>query len=109
MATFEEFRKIDVRTGKIISVEEFPEARNPTYKIQVDFGPGIGIKRSCAHLTHYRKEELIGRTIVAIINFPPKQIANAISEILILGVPGENVPVALLSPDQNALIGSRVF
>src|ERR1035441_4770611 len=111
MATFEEFLKSDIRVGKILNAEDFPEARKPAYKLTIDFGEGIGIKRSSAQITkYYSKEELIGKLILGVVNFPPGQIGPFISEVLTLGVPDENGDVILVSPDkENAIIGGRLF
>jgi len=101
--------KVDIRLGKIIEVEDFPEARNPSYKLKIDFGSEIGIKKSSAQLTNYSKEELKGRFVLAVVNFPPKQIANFISEVLVLGVPDENKNCVLLKPDKEVDIGVRLY
>ncbi len=107
MATFEEFLKIDIRVGKIIDVQDFPEARKPAYKITVDFG-ALGIKRTSAQLTQlYKKEQLLGKQIVAVVNFPPKQIGNFVSEFLILGALNEK-GVILLQPEQQAKEGDKI-
>jgi tRNA-binding protein len=111
MATFEEFLKSDIRVGKILKAEDFPEARKPAYKLTIDFGEEIGIKRSSAQITkYYSKDELIGRLILGVVNFPPRQIGPFISEVLTLGVPDENGEVILVSPhNENAIIGGRLF
>jgi len=90
-------------------VEDFPKARHPLYKFEIDFGAEIGAKLSCAQLTNYSKAELIGRQIVAVVNFPPKNIAGFLSEVLILGVPMEGGVVSLLEPRDEAIIGGRVY
>jgi len=109
MITFDDFMKVDIRLGKILEVEDFQEARNPSYKLKIDFGPEIGIKKSSAQLTNYPKEDLEGRFILAVVNFPPKQIANFISEVLVLGVPDENKNCVLLKPDKEVDIGVRLY
>lgn len=109
MVTFAGFKKFDIRVGEIIDVEEFPEARNPLYKLKIDFGEKIGIKNSCAQATHYEKEKLIGKQVICVVNFLPKQIAHALSEVLVLGVPTAKDGTALLVPDMNAVIGGKVF
>ena len=104
--SWQDFEKIDIRTGTIISVSDFPEARNPSYKVEIDFGD-LGTKKSSAQITElYQKEDLIGKQIIAVVNFPKKQIANFFSECLILGVYGENKEVTLLAtslPTKNVL------
>ena len=104
--SWQDFEKIDIRTGTIISVSDFPEARNPSYKVEIDFGD-LGTKKSSAQITElYQKEDLIGKQIIAVVNFPKKQIANFFSECLILGVYGENKEVTLLVtslPTKNGL------
>ena len=109
MISFDDFLKVDMRVGRVIKVENFPQARNPSYKFEIDFGPEIGVKHSCAQLTDYSKDELIGRQVVAVVNFPPKNIAGFLSEVLILGVPMEGGVVSLLQPKDEAIIGGRVY
>ena len=108
MAIFEDFEKIDIRVGKIIEVEDFPEARKPSYKIKVDFGE-LGTKVSSAQLTKlYSKTDLINRQIIAVVNFPPRRIAGFKSDILILGVMKEEGEVILLQPDREAPLGYKI-
>jgi len=109
MATIDDFQVLDMRVGEIVSVEEFPRARNPSYKITVNFGDEIGIKQSIAQVTNYPREELIGRQVVAVVNFPPRNIAGALSEVLILGVPTPDGKLSLLVPMLPALIGGKVY
>jgi tRNA-binding protein len=109
MINFSDFEKIEMRVGKITDVQDFHEARNPSYKIKVDFGETIGVKKSCVQATNYPKKELIGKQVVCVVNFPPKQIANALSEVLILGVSTDKKGTALLTPDMEAVLGTRVF
>lgn len=107
--SFDDFKKIEMKVGTIISAEEFPEARKPAYKLIIDFGSG-GIKKSSAQITDlYQKEELTGRQVVAVVNFPPKQIANFISECLVLGVNDEDGHVALLKPGKIVPDGTSVY
>lgn len=109
MITWEDFEKIDMRTGTIIEVNDFPKARKPAFKLKIDFGNEIGIKKSSAQITaHYSKNELLNRQVIAVVNFPPKQIADFISECLVLGVYDENKDVILLSPGQNTGNGLKV-
>lgn len=106
---FSDFLKVDIRAGTIIKVEDYPEARNPAYKLEIDFGP-IGVKKSSAQITlHYTKEELIGRQVLAVVNFPPKQIGKFMSEVLTLGVPDENGSIVLTLPTQHVPNGSKLF
>ena len=108
MAIFEDFEKIDIRVGKIIEVEDFPEARKPSYKIKVDFGE-LGTKVSSAQLTKlYSKTDLLNRQIIAVVNFPPRRIVGFKSEILILGVMKEEGEVILLQPDREAPLGYKI-
>jgi tRNA-binding protein len=107
---WEDFEKVDVRVGKIVEAEPFPEARRPSIKLVVDFGPEVGEKRTSAQLTaHYDAERLVGRQVVAVVNFPPKRIAGFKSEVLVLGVPDEVGKVVLLSPDREVPPGGRMF
>ena len=106
--TWSDFEKIDIRVGTIIEVNEFPEARKPAYKLSVDFGD-LGIKRSSAQITaHYSREELLSRQVIAVVNFPPKQIATFISECLVLGVYDENKDVILLQPGKPVTNGMKI-
>lgn len=110
MATYEDFQKLDVRAGRITEVEDFPEARNPSYKLKIDFGEEIGIKKSCAQLTqNYSKEDLKGRLVLGVVNFPPRQIGPAASEVLTLGVPDANGECILISPDKEIPLGARLY
>lgn len=109
-ATIEDFLKLDVRVGRILSVEEFPEARKPAFKLTIDFGPDIGTKRSSAQITvHYIKEELVGLLVLGVVNFPPRQIGPFLSEVLTLGVPDPDGEVVLIHPEQEVPIGGRLF
>lgn len=104
-----DFEKIDIRLGTIIEVNDFPKARKPAYQLTVDFGPDLGIKKSSAQIVkHYRKEDLLNRQVVAVVNFPPKQIADFISQCLILGIYDTNNDVILLNPDKPTANGQRV-
>lgn len=104
-----DFEKVEIRAGTILEANDFPKARNPSYQLTIDFGPELGIKKSSAQITSlYSKEELIGKQIVAVVNFPPKQIANFMSECLVLGVVGGNKEVVLLQPDKQVINGQRI-
>ncbi len=105
---FDDFLKVDMRVGRILAVEEFPEARKPAWKLLVDFGPEIGEKRSSAQITNYAREELEGRLVVAVVNFPPRQIGPVRSEVLVLGAVAEDHPVLLLEPDAGSQPGDRI-
>ncbi len=108
--SFDDFLKVDIRVGKIIDAQPFPEARKPAIKLWVDFGPEIGQKKSSAQITeHYTPEGLIGRRVLGVVNFPPRQIGKFMSECLVLGVPDENDAVVLLRPDQDVPIGGRMY
>lgn len=109
MISYDDFRKVDMRVGKVIKVEDFPKARNPSYKFEVDFGGEVGVKRSCAQLTNYARDELLGKQVVAVVNFAPKNIAGFSSEVLILGVDMKGGMVSLLQPRDEAMIGARVY
>ncbi|QIN84944.1 tRNA-binding protein [Rubrobacter tropicus] len=107
---FEDFQKVDIRVGKVVGAEPFPEARKPSVKLTVDFGPEVGERRTSAQLTaHYEPEGLIGKQVVAVVNFTSKRIAGFKSEVLVLGVPDENGEVVLLSPDKEVPEGGRMF
>jgi tRNA-binding protein len=106
--SFEDFVAVDIRVGRILAAEEFPEARTPAWKLTIDFGPEIGTKRSSAQITNYPRAELEGRLVVAVVNFPPRQIGPVRSEVLVLGAVGEDHPVLLLRPDPGAKPGDRI-
>lgn len=108
--TFDDFMKLDIRAGVVTHAEPFPEARKPAIKVWVDFGEGLGVKKSSAQITvHYTPESLIGKTVMAVVNFPPRQIGKFMSEILVLGVPDAGGEVVLLRPDLNVPKGGRLF
>lgn len=111
MISYTDFTRVEMRIGKILSTEDFPEARKPAFRLKIDFGPEIGIKDSSAQLTkRYKKEDLNGRKIIAVVNFPPKQVANFVSEVLVLGVDDGSGGIILLSlEDDAAEIGSRIY
>jgi len=106
--TFDDFARIDLRVGRIVAVEDFPEARRPAWKLVVDFGPEVGEKRSSAQITNYAREELEGRLVVGVVNFPPRQIGPVRSEVLVLGAVSDEHPVLLLAPDAGAQPGDRI-
>ena len=107
--SWDEFEKVDMRTGTIIEVNDFPKARKPAYQLRIDFGPETGIRNSSAQVTvHYSKEDLLQRQVIAVVNFPPKQIADFISECLVLGIYDENKDVILLKPDKPAGNGNKI-
>lgn len=102
MATFKDFEKLDIRVGKIVEADSFPEAKTPAYKLTIDFGEEMGIKRSSAQITkHYSREKLIGKKVLAVVNFPPKQIGNFVSDVLVLGVPDDEGEVVLVVPEND--------
>jgi tRNA-binding protein len=107
--SFDDFMKVDIRVGRIVRVEDFPEARKPAWKLVIDFGSDIGEKRSSAQITNYTREELEGSLVVAVVNFPPRQIGPTRSEVLTLGVPDEEGRVILLRPDADVPLGGRMF
>ena len=110
MIAFADFEKVDIRVGRVVRAEEFPEARKPAYKLSIDFGMPLGIRSSSAQLTRrYRREELEGRLVLAVVNFPPRQIGPFMSEVLTLGVPDADGAVVLLVPDKDVPIGGRMF
>ena len=108
--SYTEFERVEIRVGRIVEVTDFPEARKPAFRLRIDFGPAIGIKRSSAQVTkYYSKSDLLNRLIVAVVNFPPKQIGPFMSEVLTLGVPDEEGAVVLLTPERDVPIGGRMF
>jgi tRNA-binding protein len=108
--TYEDFRRVDIRVGTILAAEPFPEARRPAVKLTIDFGEAIGLKRSSAQIvTHYRLEDLIGRQIAAVVNFPRKQIGKFMSEVLVLGFPDAAGEVVMIAPDKAVPNGGRLF
>ncbi len=107
---FADFLKVDVRVGRIVEASAFPEARKPAYRLAIDFGPAIGMKRSSAQITaHYTPADLIGRLVLAVVNFPPRQIGPFLSEVLTLGVPDERGEVVLISPNSDVPLGGRLY
>ena len=109
MVTIDDFNIIDIRVGKIVEVKEFPEARKPSYKLDVDFGNEIGVKKSSAQIVaNYSKDELINRHVLGVVNFPPRQIGPYISEVLILGVPDDNLQTVLIKPDSDVPLGGKL-
>jgi tRNA-binding protein len=108
--TIEDFERLDIRVGCVVDAQTFPEARKPSIKLWIDFGGALGVKRSSAQLTaHYSPDRLIGRQVVAVVNFPPRRIAGFESEVLVLGLPDENGAVVLLRPDIKVPDGGRMF
>ena len=108
--SFDDFMAVDVRVGEIVRAEPFPEARKPAYKLWVNFGDEIGEKKSSAQITvHYSLSELVGKRVMAVVNFPPRQIGPVMSEVLVLGIPDENGAVVLITPDKDVPLGVRLF
>jgi tRNA-binding protein len=107
--SYEDFEKVDVRVGEITEVEDFPRARNPSYRVTVDFGPEIGTRRSSMQATNYDRDELVGMQVMAVVNFPPKNIAGFMSEVLVLGAPGQDGQLSLLTPSRPAELGSKMY
>ena len=108
MIEYSDFEQVEMRVGRIVSVEDFPEARRPAWKLRIDFGPEIGEKRSSAQIRNYARERLEGRLVVAVVNFPPRQIGPVRSEVLVLGAVSEDHPVLLLEPDAGSQPGDRI-
>ena len=105
---YDDFAKVDMRVGRIVAVEDFPEARKPAWKLRVDFGEEIGVKRSSAQITNYAREELEGRLVVGVVNFPPRQIGPVRSEVLVLGASDSEGRVILLAPGSDVPLGARI-
>jgi tRNA-binding protein len=108
LIAFDDFLAVDMRVGRVLEVHEFPEARKPAWKLTIDFGEEVGVKRSSAQITNYAREELEGRLVVAVVNFPPRQIGPFMSEVLCLGATDGDGRVILLSPDADVPLGSRI-
>ena len=108
--SFDDFLKVDVRVGKVVEAQPYPEARKPAIKLWVDFGEELGVRKSSAQITkHYTPESVVGRRVMAVVNFPPRQIGKFMSEILVLGVPDEEGEVVLLAPDLDVPLGGRLY
>jgi tRNA-binding protein len=108
--SYAEFERVDIRVGRVVAVDDFPEARKPAYKLRIDFGPELGIRKSSAQATkHYTKADLLNRQVVAVVNFPPKQIGPYMSEVLTLGVPDGEGGVVLLMPEREVPVGGRMY
>ena len=107
--TFDDFLKVDIRVGRVIRAEPYPEARKPAYKMWIDFGPDVGEKRTSAQITaHYTPEGLIGRQVMAVVNFPPRQIGKFMSEVLVLGLSDSSGEIVLLGPDRDVPVGEKM-
>ena len=106
--TFDDFLAVDMRVGRVVAVEDFPQARKPAWKLRIDFGPEIGVKRSSAQITNYTREELEGSLVVAVVNFPPRQVGPVMSEVLVLGGIEDDGTVLILRPDGDATPGARI-
>ena len=108
--SYAEFDRVDIRVGRIVEVQDFPEARKPAFKLRIDFGPEIGVRKSSAQVTkYYSKESLVNRLVVAVVNFPPKQVGPIMSEVLTLGVPDADGAVVLLQPERDVPLGGKMF
>ena len=109
MIGWDDFERIDIRVGRVVAVDDFPEARKPAWKLTIDFGPEIGVKRSSAQVRLYSREELLGRQVLAVVNFPPKQIGPFMSECLTLGLPDDEGRVVLIGPEREVPLGGKLF
>lgn len=110
MATIDDFLKLDVRVGKVLAADDFPEARKPAYKLTIDFGPEIGIKKSSVQIVdNYGKEGIVGRLVMGVVNFPPRQVGPFTSETLTLGVPDADGRVVLIGPDVDVPVGGKLY
>ena len=108
--SFDDFQKVDIRLGRVLTAETFPEARKPAFKLTIDFGPEVGVKKSSAQITrHYTLDQLVGRMVAAVVNFPPRQIGPFMSEVLTLGFPDADGEVVLVGVDREAPVGGRLF
>ncbi|MFN7232153.1 MAG: tRNA-binding protein [Brevundimonas sp.] len=108
--SWDDFARVDIRLGRLLKAESFPEARKPAYRLKIDFGPQIGVKKSSAQITrHYAVDQLVGRNVAAVVNFPPRQIGPFMSEVLTLGFPDAEGKVVLVGVDRDAEIGGRLF
>ena len=105
---FDHFQAVDIRVGTVTAVEEFPEARKPAWKLTIDFGPEVGVKRSSAQIAHYPRDELEARQVVAVVNFPPRRIGPFVSEVLVLGALDDDKGIVLLRPDTEVTPGDRI-
>ena len=108
MIDFDQFLAVDMRVGRVVAVDDFPEARKPAWKLTIDFGPEVGVKRSSAQIAEYGRDELEGRLVVAVVNFPPRQIGPFMSEVLCLGASDEDGRIILLAPDVDVPLGARI-
>ena len=108
MIEFDQFQAVDMRVGRVVAVDEFPEARVPAWKLQIDFGPEVGVKRSSAQITHYTREELQSRLVVGVVNLQPRRVGPFSSEVLVLGALDPEKGVVLLRPDEDSQLGSRI-
>jgi tRNA-binding protein len=108
VATIEDFHKVDMRVGRVVGMEDFPEARQPAWKLEIDFGPELGVKRSSAQIKNYTRDGLMGRLVVAVVNFPPRRIGPFESEVLVIGASREAGDVILLAPDADVPLGARI-
>jgi len=106
--SLDDFQKVDMRVGRVVAVDDFPEARRPAWKLEIDFGPKIGVKRSSAQIKHYAREALEGRLVVGVVNFPPLRMGEFKSEVLVLGALDDDKGVVLLAPDQDVAPGDRI-